>query len=54
MRKKVLDYLEKPTKKGLAELTTMEQKWVAKQLENKKPAAEKKPAVEKKLESKKG
>lgn len=33
MRQKVLEYLQKPTKKLLNELTTMEQKWVEKQLE---------------------
>tara|TARA_R100000963_G_C4583591_1_gene63569 strand:+ start:431 stop:571 length:141 start_codon:yes stop_codon:yes gene_type:complete len=28
MREKVHEYLKKPSKKGLAGLTTMEQKWV--------------------------
>lgn len=42
MRKKVYDYLEKPTAKSLKELTTMEQNWVEAQLEKKKPAADKK------------
>ena len=45
MREKVLEYLKKPTKKLLGELTTMEQAWVKTQLDggdkadpsNKKP-----------------
>ena len=40
MRKKCHDYLDKPSVKKLADLTTMEQNWCAAQLKGK----EKKPA----------
>ncbi len=44
MRQKVYDYLTKPSKGLLAELTTMEQNWVKKVEDGdiKKPAAPKK------------
>jgi len=41
MRNKVLEYLQKPTKKLLGELTTMEQKWVAQQLDKGGPSVDK-------------
>ena len=46
MREKVLEYLKKPTKKLLDELTTMEQKWVKAKLESddKGDPSSKKPA----------
>lgn len=49
MRQKVLDYIEKPTKKAFAELTTMEQQWAQSQTKGKGGADEKpKPSSEKK------
>jgi len=44
MRKKVYDYIEKPSSKLKKELTSMELKWVEKQLN---PKAEKKPLPKK-------
>jgi len=35
MREKCLEYLKKPTKKLLDELTTMEQKWVEQEMSDK-------------------
>lgn len=44
MRKKVYDYIEKPSKKLKKELTTMELKWVDKQTN---PVVDKKPLPKK-------
>jgi|15BtaG_2_1085339.scaffolds.fasta_scaffold00086_9 hypothetical protein len=41
MREKVLAYLKKPSPKLLAELTTMEQKWVKGQQDGDTPATAK-------------
>jgi hypothetical protein len=41
MRKKVLDYLKKPSQKVLEELTTMEQKWLKQQESKDTPATAK-------------
>ena len=43
MRQKVHDYLVKPSKKARAELTSEEQRWVDKQLGDKKAASSEQP-----------
>lgn len=43
MRKKVIEYLKKPTAKARAELTTMERKWCADQIKGEAKQDEKKP-----------